>query len=221
MAKGLEMLNRELEGREYLCGEFSLADVAFADTGHHLRALFCAGTAVVAFASAGIVIRALAPVLADKRSEPPVVAVAEDGSAASFGVDLGGTIRPDSDLTERLAGVLGEDAREARVGSFDAIGAAAAPADPEIDAADLQTLAVLARGREVGVAAAALLIVGEVGLDGDRIADEEMEGPARRAGTAASAAAFLAGAFFLAGASGLAAPSFRRTGVSPHSSSRR
>jgi len=30
VVKGLEMLNRELEGREYLAGEFSLADVAFA-----------------------------------------------------------------------------------------------------------------------------------------------------------------------------------------------
>ncbi len=30
VVKGLEMLNRELEGREYLVGEFSLADVAFA-----------------------------------------------------------------------------------------------------------------------------------------------------------------------------------------------
>lgn len=115
-------------------------------------------------------------------------AVAEGGSAASFGVEVGGTISPDSDLMERLSRVLGEDAREARVGSFDAIGAAAAPADPEIDAADLQTLAVLARGREVGVAAAALLIVGEVGLDGEPIADEEMEEAARRAGRAASAA---------------------------------
>jgi len=30
VTRGIEMLNRELEGREYLGGEFSLADVAFA-----------------------------------------------------------------------------------------------------------------------------------------------------------------------------------------------
>jgi glutathione S-transferase len=30
VTRGIEMLNRELEGREYLAGEFSLADVAFA-----------------------------------------------------------------------------------------------------------------------------------------------------------------------------------------------
>jgi glutathione S-transferase len=39
VAKGLEMLNRELDGREYLGGEFSLADVAFAPTVLQLERL--------------------------------------------------------------------------------------------------------------------------------------------------------------------------------------
>jgi cobalt-precorrin 5A hydrolase/precorrin-3B C17-methyltransferase len=57
------------------------ADVAFTELGAHLRALYAAGTPVVALCSAGIVIRAIAPCLANKGAEPPVLAVAEDGSA--------------------------------------------------------------------------------------------------------------------------------------------
>ena len=49
----------------------------FAST---LRDLFGGGRPIVALCSSGIVIRILAPLLADKQSEPPVVAVAEDGS---------------------------------------------------------------------------------------------------------------------------------------------
>ena len=39
VVKGLEMLNRELEGREFLGGDFSLADVAFAPTVLQLERL--------------------------------------------------------------------------------------------------------------------------------------------------------------------------------------
>jgi cobalt-precorrin 5A hydrolase / cobalt-factor III methyltransferase / precorrin-3B C17-methyltransferase len=48
----------------------------------HLRALFTAGTPIIGLCANGILIRALAPLTADKRAEPPVVAVAEDGSVA-------------------------------------------------------------------------------------------------------------------------------------------
>jgi len=44
---------------------------------------FRAGEPIVAIMAAGIAIRRLAPLLADKRREPPVVAVAEDGSAVA------------------------------------------------------------------------------------------------------------------------------------------
>jgi cobalt-precorrin 5A hydrolase/precorrin-3B C17-methyltransferase len=47
-----------------------------------LEDLFRAGRPIVGVCAAGILIRKLAPLLADKRAEPPVVAVAEDGSAA-------------------------------------------------------------------------------------------------------------------------------------------
>jgi len=44
--------------------------------------LFVAGRPIVGVCAAGILVRALAPLLDDKRAEPPVVALAEDGSAA-------------------------------------------------------------------------------------------------------------------------------------------
>ena len=56
-----------------------------------------------------------------------------------------------------------------------------APGDAE--AADMQTVAVLARGRELGLAAAAVLVVSEAG--GERLDDTELEAAAKRAGRAA------------------------------------
>ncbi|HTI17168.1 MAG TPA: precorrin-3B C(17)-methyltransferase [Trinickia sp.] len=56
------------------------ADVAYDELGAHLRELYALGTPIVALCAAGIVIRCIAPMLAEKRSEPPVLAVAEDGS---------------------------------------------------------------------------------------------------------------------------------------------
>lgn len=58
-----------------------VADVSFSETAAHLRALFAAGTPIVGVLAAGIAVRALAPLLGDKRAEPPVVVVALDGSA--------------------------------------------------------------------------------------------------------------------------------------------
>lgn len=86
-AAGLARANRikaELPGVEThgLRGRTEGADVEFAETAAHLRALFAAGRPIVGVCAAGILIRALAPLLADKTAEPPVVAVAEDGSAA-------------------------------------------------------------------------------------------------------------------------------------------
>ncbi|MPW20724.1 precorrin-3B C(17)-methyltransferase [Paraburkholderia sp. CNPSo 3157] len=56
-------------------------DVAFAELAEHLRELYASGTPIVALCAAGIVIRCVAPLLANKGGEPPVLAVAEDGSA--------------------------------------------------------------------------------------------------------------------------------------------
>ncbi|HEV8678674.1 MAG TPA: precorrin-3B C(17)-methyltransferase [Stellaceae bacterium] len=47
-----------------------------------LAELFAAGRPIVGVCASGILIRALAPLIDDKRLEPPVVALAEDGSVA-------------------------------------------------------------------------------------------------------------------------------------------
>ena len=57
------------------------ADCSYAQLSEHLRALYAQGTPIVALCAAGIVIRCIAPLLANKGVEPPVLAVAEDGSA--------------------------------------------------------------------------------------------------------------------------------------------
>jgi cobalt-precorrin 5A hydrolase / precorrin-3B C17-methyltransferase len=54
----------------------------FAAAVPQLAAMFAAGTPLIGLCAAGILIRAVAPLLADKTVEPPVVAVAEDGSSA-------------------------------------------------------------------------------------------------------------------------------------------
>ena len=57
------------------------ADAAIEDAGTHLRALFAAGHAIIGVCAAGILIRSVGALVSDKWHEPPVVAVAEDGSA--------------------------------------------------------------------------------------------------------------------------------------------
>lgn len=96
--------NAELHGRESRVGD---ADVAFPETTAHLAALFRAGRPIVALCAAGVVIRALAPHLADKRAEPPVVAVSEDGASV---VPLLGGHRGANALARRIADALGAHA---------------------------------------------------------------------------------------------------------------
>ncbi|WP_322061332.1 precorrin-3B C(17)-methyltransferase [Paraburkholderia sp. J63] len=61
--------------------ERAQGDVAFSGLSEHLRELYRRGTPIVALCAAGIVIRCLAPLLTSKSVEPPVLALAEDGSA--------------------------------------------------------------------------------------------------------------------------------------------
>ena len=49
--------------------------------GDEMRAAFAAGRPIVGICATGVIVRLLAPALANKQSEPPVVAVSEDGSA--------------------------------------------------------------------------------------------------------------------------------------------
>ncbi len=86
-----------------LAGRTSEVDVSFTDFGATLRELFTAGTPIVGLCAAGILIRTIAPLLSDKRYEPPVLAVAEDGSAV---VPLLGGLQGVNDLARQIAAVL-------------------------------------------------------------------------------------------------------------------
>jgi cobalt-precorrin 5A hydrolase/precorrin-3B C17-methyltransferase len=57
------------------------ADRTYYEFGATLRELYQQDTPIIALCAAGIVIRTLAPLLLEKGAEPPVLAVAEDGSA--------------------------------------------------------------------------------------------------------------------------------------------
>lgn len=75
-----------------------------AGVAETLRGFFLAGRPIVGVCAAGVLIRALAPVIAAKREEPAVVALAEDGSAA---VPLLGGHRGANALAARLSEALG------------------------------------------------------------------------------------------------------------------
>jgi uridine phosphorylase len=129
--------------------------------------------------------------LADPESRPGQLllvekAIAEGGSAASFGLSRGEAVFPDPRLTQRLRDQLGGRARQIVVESFDAAPEARRP-DGENGAADMQTVAILARAESLGVAAAAVLIATET-RGGDVLAEEDREEAERRAGRAASQA---------------------------------
>ena len=80
------------------------ADVRFDDTINHLARLYASGTPIVGICAAGILIRAIAPLLSDKRAEPPLLAIAEDGSAV---VPLLGGHRGGNALARKIANALG------------------------------------------------------------------------------------------------------------------
>jgi cobalt-precorrin 5A hydrolase / precorrin-3B C17-methyltransferase len=75
-------------------------DISFTQFGETLRELFTHGTPIIGICAAGILIRTLAPLLSDKRQEPTVLAVAEDGSAV---VPLLGGLHGVNDLARQIA----------------------------------------------------------------------------------------------------------------------
>src|SRR5215469_5082830 len=79
-------------------------DIAYDRVVPHLQALFSAGRPIVGLCASGILIRALAPLLDDKHAEPPVVALAEDGSVA---VPLLGGHHGANRMARSLADALG------------------------------------------------------------------------------------------------------------------
>ncbi len=62
-------------------GRVEGADLCYTAFGDTLRGLYQQDTPIIALCAAGIVIRSLASLLSEKGVEPPVLAVAEDGSA--------------------------------------------------------------------------------------------------------------------------------------------
>ncbi|WP_315792064.1 precorrin-3B C(17)-methyltransferase [Fischerella sp. JS2] len=86
-----------------LADRTSDVDVSFTEFGATLRELFANGTPIIGFCATGILIRTLAPLLANKRQEPPVLAVAEDGSAV---VPLLGGLNGVNNLARQIASVL-------------------------------------------------------------------------------------------------------------------
>ncbi|MBC1236443.1 precorrin-3B C(17)-methyltransferase [Nostoc sp. 2RC] len=84
-------------------GRTSGVDVSFRNFGETVRELFAQGRPLIGICAAGILIRTLASILSDKRQEPPVLAVAEDGSAV---VPLLGGLAGVNDLARCIAQVL-------------------------------------------------------------------------------------------------------------------
>ena len=64
-----------------LAGRVEGTDRVYHEFGATLRELYQQDTPIIALCAAGILIRTLAPLLLEKGAEPPVLAVAEDGSA--------------------------------------------------------------------------------------------------------------------------------------------
>jgi len=80
------------------------ADRLFTRPTDHIAALFRAGAPIIGICASGILIRAVAGLLDDKHSEPPVIAVAEDGSSV---VPLLGGHRGANRLARAIAATSG------------------------------------------------------------------------------------------------------------------
>jgi len=96
-----ETLGLALHGRE---ARVDRADVFFANALDHTRDLFAAGVPVIGVCASGILIRAVAPLLSDKRVEPPVLSVSDDGRSI---VPLLGGHRGANRLATEIADILG------------------------------------------------------------------------------------------------------------------
>jgi len=97
-------LDAPLHGR---AGRVEKADAFFPDALEHARTLFLAGHPVIGVCAAGILVRAVAPVLADKRAEPPVIAIPDDGSCV---IPLLGGHHGANRLAKQIAAALGAKA---------------------------------------------------------------------------------------------------------------
>lgn len=86
-----------------LSGRVENSDLAFQQTALHLQELFRANTAIIGICASAILIRCLAPVLANKLAEPAVVAVSDNGENI---VPLLGGHHGANDLAREIADAL-------------------------------------------------------------------------------------------------------------------
>jgi len=114
-----------------------------------------------------------------------LLAVSEAHALGGPGGSDGAAVAPDATLAARLRERLGADGRTATVASLDVLHIHGTTAVAAGEAADMQTAALLARGRELGVAVAAALIV--TATSAGELDDAATEAAAERAGIAASA----------------------------------
>ncbi|HGM5581380.1 TPA: precorrin-3B C(17)-methyltransferase [Pseudomonas putida] len=87
-----------------LSGRVEGVEHCYESFGDTLRGLYREGMPIIALCAAGIVIRTLAPLLDEKGAEPPVLAVAEDGSAV---VPLLGGLSGVNVMAREIGEVLG------------------------------------------------------------------------------------------------------------------
>ena len=71
-----QALGFQVHGR---LGRVDNADAFFANGLEYARDLFAAGIPIIGVCASGILIRGVAPLLADKTTEPPVISVSDDG----------------------------------------------------------------------------------------------------------------------------------------------
>ena len=86
-----------------LQGRTSNSDVSFAKTLPHLQELFRTDQPIIGVCAAGILIRAVAPLVQNKKIDPPVLALADDGSCV---VPLLGGHRGGNTLAQQIAKIL-------------------------------------------------------------------------------------------------------------------
>ncbi len=77
-----QTLKQQLDAEIHTPDCVSGGDVTYPKATAHLGELFNQGRSIIGLCASGILIRAIAPHLKDKRAEPPVIALAEDGSSA-------------------------------------------------------------------------------------------------------------------------------------------
>ena len=100
-------LGAELHGKADRISQESYesdVDIFFTNAMQHLSSLFREGVPIIGVCASAVLIRGVAKSLQDKQNEPPVIAVAEDGSAV---VPLLGGHHGGNELARKIALLLG------------------------------------------------------------------------------------------------------------------